>query len=526
MIQTQETERTKLDSWMHSLEYLEKAGKRLEIQSACSESDESKILAMTACRQDIYFFFENFLWTVDPREGMEPNHFPFILFDYQKDYIAWLLERIKAQEDGLVEKSRDMGVTWVTMGVVYWAWLFEDIFTGTIGSRKEDFVDDKTIKSLFGIMDYFLITTPTWMLPPGFTLNRHRSHMRLYNPSNQNILMGESANKNFGRGSRNTIVIYDEFAFWEYAEDAWLAGGDATKTRIAISTPCGDNKFKRLRFSRKVPVKTLHWKSHPFKDDAWYEKERARRTDEEVARELDISYDMSVRGRVYEEWMHVPFQVFKYNEELPLFCSWDFGGTDDTAIIWWQIDFETGKIYILDCYWNHGKTIGFYVPFITGKLTVEEEYAYSKKDRAVIEAHKDWKKAVHYGDPAGRSRNQVTNTSVLQELKKYKIHVLTNTKANEWEIRKTHTKLLLRNVVCNDNQRTQYLSECMKNAKYPEQRDGTVISRKPIHDWTSHFRTAVEFFAVNYEHTGRGTRTRDTIVGKAKEVRRLASATY
>ena len=207
MIQTQETERTKLDSWMHSPEYLEKAGKRLEIQSACSESDESKILAMTACRQDIYFFFENFLWTVDPREGMEPNHFPFILFDYQKDYIAWLLERIKAQEDGLVEKSRDMGVTWVTMGVVYWAWLFEDIFTGTIGSRKEDFVDDKTIKSLFGIMDYFLITTPTWMLPPGFTLNRHRSHMRLYNPSNQNILMGESANKNFGINTAADFLI-------------------------------------------------------------------------------------------------------------------------------------------------------------------------------------------------------------------------------------------------------------------------------------------------------------------------------
>ena len=533
MIQEQQTERKKLDEWMESPEYQAKVGQRLTIHSACEESNESKVLAMTACRQDIFFFFENFLWTYDPREGMEPNHFPFILFDFQKDYISWLVARIKGQEDGLVEKSRDMGVTWVTMGMVYYSWLFEDIFTGTVGSRKEDFVDDKTIKSLFGVLDYFLTTTPTWMLPPGFTLNKHRSHMRLYNPMNQNIVMGESANKNFARGSRNTVIIYDEFAYFPDAEEAWLAGGDATRTRIAISTPAGENKFKRLRFSKKLPIKTLHWKLHPLKDEAWYEKEKGRRTEEEIARELDISYDLSVRGRVYPEWMYVAFQSFTYNEELPLYISMDFGLTDNTAIIWWQVDLAQDKVYILDCYTNHGKTISFYIPFFTGRVNADEEYMYSKKDLAVIRSHEGWKRAVFYGDPAGTSRNQVTNTSVIGELRKYKIHVVTNTKATEFEVRRTQTKLLLRKVVCNDNERTQYLSECIKNAKYPEQRDGNVISKSPVHNFTSHYRTAIEYFAVNYEWMGRGVRVMDTIVGQRKSDKkdlstsqRLSSVTY
>ena len=64
--------------------------------------------------------------TFDPRNaeiGL-PTIIPFILFKKQKDYINWLLERWKSREDGLTEKSRDMGVSWLCVAFSVWMWIF------------------------------------------------------------------------------------------------------------------------------------------------------------------------------------------------------------------------------------------------------------------------------------------------------------------------------------------------------------------------------------------------------------------
>ena len=69
------------------------------------------------------------------------------------------------------------------------------------------------------------------------------------------------------------------------------------------------------------------------------------------------------------------YGVFNYDDNLPLYVSWDFGFSDDCAIIWAQ---PTGrKLRIIDTYRNNGKTIDFYIPFITG-ITPSDGYKYSK----------------------------------------------------------------------------------------------------------------------------------------------------
>ena len=491
-----EREAAKIKAYLESPEYQEKLTQRLQINDACLRSAEARALTYELCKSDPIFYVENFGWTFDPRRN--PHHFPFILFDYQKDALFWIIAHIREGKDGLIEKSRDMGVTWLIVWALYYLWKFDEAFSGLAGSYKEAEVDDRGDRSFFGKLDYAIRNTPKWLLPKKFKFKDHRQRMKLVNPENYNIIQGDTMNSDFSRGSRRSVVYLDEGASWEYFRDAWRSAGDATPCRLTVSTPKGRNAFSELRESG-IDVLTLHWKLHPFKDQELYEYEKNRRTEEDVAQELDISYHKSQVGRVYPEWDMVKYEAAPYNQELPLYISWDFGQTDDTAMIWWQT--KGNQAIIIDSYSNRGKTIDFYVPFVTG-VRPSESLFYSKRDYEVIDAHAGWKRAIHFGDPAGRFTNQVTNQSVMGVLKQYGINVLFREEAKDFQSRKTASKLLMRNLIVNENDRNKDLGIAIENARYPEVSRGggsDIRSIKPIHDWTSHFRSSFEYFAVNWQ---------------------------
>lgn len=494
-------ERKKMQEWMSSPAYDEKLTQRLKINDACMRNREAQILTFQLCKDDPIFFIENFGWTFDPRPEHEPHHFPFILFDYQKTAVEWIIDHIKNGGDGLIEKSRDMGATWLFMICMLYMWRFEDVFSGLVGSYKESLVDDRTEASLFGKLDYQLSNTPKWLLPARFSFKEHRQKLKLVNPENFNIIQGDTMNPRFSRGSRRSIVFLDEGASWDYFNEAWEAAGNTTPCRLTCSTPYGHNSFAVLKESGKPDVLTLHWRLHPLKDEAWYEYQKTRCTDEEVAQELDISYNRSMEGRVYPEWDTVEWGIFPYDDRAPLYISWDYGFNDDTAMIWWQPRLD-GKVAIIDAHSRSKKLIDFFVPFVTGYVVSDKNFEYSKYELEMIERHKGWKPAIHFGDPAGRFTNQITNTSVHDVLKQYGIHVNFLEEAKDFQSRKTATKLLLRRVVVNDCEGTKQLSLAMENAAYPKTRQGgkeDFNTVKPIHNWTAHYRSACEYFSVNYE---------------------------
>lgn len=90
----------------------------------------------------------------------------------------------------------------------------------------------------------------------------------------------------------------------------------------------------------------LHWSIHPEKDQTWYERESARMTPDEIARELDINYSMSVSGKVFSsfnEMKHVT-KKFEVNPHRPVYRIWDFGRCN--AVLYAQID-EHGRKRLL-----------------------------------------------------------------------------------------------------------------------------------------------------------------------------------
>lgn len=489
---------------------------RLKLNDASERRIEARTMLYQLCKRDenpaegCIFFIENFGWTFDPRK--EVKHIPFFLFDYQKDAIRWLVDHIDNGRDGLIEKSRDMGVTWIVVWVFLWYWLFRDGTNLLMGSYKEKLVDDRTDDSLFGRLDYSLRSLPKWMIPKGFNEKKHRNHLKLINPVNGNLIAGESMSAEFGTGMRKLAVFFDELGAWDYAQAAWRTTGDVTSCRIANSTPKGFNFYAKLRQSG-IDVLTLHWTRHPLKDQQWYDFERSRRDEVEIAQELDISYHASQEGRVYPEWNENNVEVgqFEYDPGLPLYVGWDFGKTDDTAIIWAQ-PFD-GKLRIIDTYSKSGKNIDFFVPFITG-IVPSDSYQYTTAEYQIIDEHRNWKRGVHFGDPAGRFKNGVTDATVLSVLRDHGIMVNYRDSWKEHQNRKRAAKSIIQNgIELNNNNRSDDFNLCMQNAAYPTptvEGEKMIRSVKPKHDWTSHFRSAFEYLCLGIsEYTFRQAKPRD-----------------
>ena len=282
------------------------------------------------CSNDILFWINVFCWTKDPRK--DPDIIPFICYDaYQDDTILEIQKAIDEQYDLLGEKSRDMGLTWKVDYVLQHKFLFEDGSDFRIGSRKEEFVDRiGDIDTIFEKLRFNLEKQPKFLMPSGFDWRKHSGYMKLLNPHNSNAIIGEAANEDFGSGGRRKAVFLDEFSKWDkrVAEAAWTATADVTNCRIVVSTPKGSgNKFAILAKGTKEKIRklTLHWTLHPEKSKGayffdkdgktkimidledprmafnvwkrgtrvrspWYDYECERRSETDVAQELDINY--------------------------------------------------------------------------------------------------------------------------------------------------------------------------------------------------------------------------------------------
>ncbi|MEX5768806.1 TerL protein [Serratia nematodiphila] len=236
--------------------------------------------------------------TVDPRnvERGLPARIPFLLFPKQEEWIQWFVEHWWASKPGITEKTRDMGMSWLTVGMASSLCLFNrGVFAG-FGSRKEEYVDKiGSPKSLFDKARNFISLLPV-EFRGGWSAKQHAPHMRILFPETESAMTGE-AGDGIGRGDRTSFYIVDESAFLErpYLVDASLSA--TTNCRQDISTPNGmANSFAERRHSGKIDVFTFHWRDDPRKDQAWYDKQVEELDAVTVAQEIDINYSASVEG--------------------------------------------------------------------------------------------------------------------------------------------------------------------------------------------------------------------------------------
>jgi len=223
-----------------------------------------------ACQLDPIFFVNGFVWTYDTRK--EPaTKVPFILYHYQEQAFKEILSAIN-DHDLLIEKSRDMGASWLCVMAFLWSWLFTKRKSFLFVSRVEDYVDASgNPKSLFWKLDFALDNLPLFLKPIGYNKNIHRRKMHIENPENGSVIDGESTTRSVARGDRRSAILLDEFADVEEGFSVLSSTRDATPCRIFNSTPKGTgNAFYYMR-EREIQKLRMHWTVHPDKAKGLYE---------------------------------------------------------------------------------------------------------------------------------------------------------------------------------------------------------------------------------------------------------------
>jgi hypothetical protein len=268
---------------------------------------------MARCAADPVHWFNTWVWTYnpkivgrrDPETGEKLSPFlRFKLWPKQVEFIHWISARMDAEEQGLCEKSRDAGVSYLCVGFALHQWLYNPGFSATFGSRKVDYVDKKNNpNSLFHKMRIMLDRLPEWMLPEGFDRRKHDTKLMLFNPANEAVITGEGG-ENMGRGGRSTLYVLDEAAHVDNADAIEAALTGNTDCIIWVSSVNGTgNLFYKKRHGggedqglRLDQIFRFHYTDDPRKTPEWVKAKKRQTTAVAWAQEYEIDYSASLEG--------------------------------------------------------------------------------------------------------------------------------------------------------------------------------------------------------------------------------------
>jgi hypothetical protein len=450
--------------------------------------------------------------------GVDTRFIPFARQVEMLDFFqACLKEDDGPLVDGVVSKCRDVGASWIMCAFALWGWLYESPWQVRLISRKKDLVESRSADSLFWKIDYLFNRLPKWMVPSKSEYNDVDLHFT--NLLNGNEISGESTTSKAVRGGRATWVGYDEAAFIEDFLHTWSAAQAVADSRFAISTESmkQGRDFWNLSQNKKIPEPparfAIDWWQNPTLADEWLDKTRSRyMSSHDLAgfeREVLRNPFGDSESFVYPEAHGMALSMeHAYNPQYAQYTTIDPGVRDDCAIVFLQTEPFTGLIHVLDSYSNSGKPADFYGTILTGKPE-SGQWEYDMEALRIMDWTRNRPRATVYGDVAGWNQEAATMESFFSRLQKYEIyavrdrdqggHVIQSKRAarSHRGRREALREIMPRLRFANTPGAAKVL-EALEMHRYKEA-DRAVQSeeRTPLHDWTSHLTSALEYFAVN-----------------------------
>ncbi len=270
------------------------------------------------CAKDPVYFLNNYGYVFDITKNTISN---LTLFEFQEEVVRGYVEN----KNSIVLKARQMGFSVITSGFVCWKMLFNEneriLIVANDGAGARRF-----LASVKQFLDYL----PDFLRPDMIPTNNTQQIVF----SNGSWCKAVASGGNAGRGETLTMLILDETAFIDNAEEIWMAAGLALSAEsakcIMISTPNGTGglyhstwteTIKRTKVDKNSFVGTeAHWKRHPvyakgleerfdehgrkYYWSPWYEKqcELMKYDKVKIAQELDLSFEGSA-AVVIESWI-------------------------------------------------------------------------------------------------------------------------------------------------------------------------------------------------------------------------------
>lgn len=521
-----------LQQYYESEEYLAKLQAKIN-ELMYLEADPNARLrhTMDMYSVDSVAFIEQFGWVKIPEYDNAVK--PFFLMQYQIDIIHKLqtAEADSEEHEILVDKLREMGLTWLLVWYMIWRWLYTKGWSAFVLSRTETEVDDGSNNpdnSIFGKIRWSLAKLPIWMRPDGFRAKGKKGTstdmaLRLLNPQMGTSINGSTTNANAGRSRRYSFTFIDEAFFVENFGSVYTALQSVSRIKVFVSTARAGFTYKNLmeRCKRMGDYVTLDWKMNRFKDQVWYDNQKSKaEIDESVLKELEVSYSINPKAQYYPEISQAVVKPIEYDPKLPLYVSIDIGNQDLTVLVFTQYD---GKnILVPACYANKKKPLEWYLPFLNwtwfvgkvGQPIPQMEMNpshYSDFQNEFFKRIMSWNKPkAYFGELAHFQKVMPLNKSVASELARYgnpgnRITLICNKNAVRFEPRRMATTAILPKTIFNaSDPYVMELFDAIQNSRYANSVKSTSeeASKKPLHDLEiADYRSAFENFAVNFPRT-------------------------
>jgi hypothetical protein len=503
----------KLQAWYDGPEYLSKLRAKIEVLKKM-EGDEyiraGQILDVYSV--DPIRFIEDFC--LIPVAKLDGSAKPFFLWDYQKELIRKFQEMEMGNEEVefLVDKPREMGITWTICAYFLWRYLFTPNYSAFILSRTEEEVDDGTRTpegSIFSKIRWMHDRLPRYLIPESYQKKVTRGtttdmNLKLINLNIGSSLTGSSTNSSAGRSRRYSTVFVDEIFYIERFQEVFRSLQSVSKVKLFASTVKYGRQFEDFMktLKEKGTYMSLSWKDHPFKDQEWYDGIVAKAesmNDPDMLREVQATYAVSSKSQYYPGIAKARIETFEYSPALPLYVSLDLGGKQDlTVLVWWQFDGSTFKC--LDSYHNRDRAVDWYVPFLNPDALWSPD-SYSEFQRKEIEKWRKRKKPVMYfGEADHFAARHPTNTSSAQVLAKYGVRLMYNQYAIQYEPRRKAMEALFPRMSFNAGaEGAMRVYDAIAQSRYVGNVRATTEMLKPIHDAEiADFRAAAENGASSF----------------------------
>lgn len=552
---------------------------------------EDEIREYLRCANSLPYFALHYCFAlhVDDPEGAQPRRLPAY------PYIRELLTTLQVPSNTVSDKSRQMLTSWLYMAAFLSDLLFVANTPMLVASRRQKEVDDggaeSTVDSLLGKLRFMHERLPRFLWHPvTFKLFRATSTVT------GSYVRGETgAGGQVARGPAYRRALADEFAYAQRSESMFTGLKQSCKRGLHLNSTANGkgNAFYRLVHSKTTSFTKirLHWTKHPeyaaglaclcgwsSRADAgapvaqfeahrttcrrqagpaptspWYRLQQQDFTPEQVAQDIDISYERSTNARVfdgYDAGRHV-FDVaaaldrrtgqpigdlrvgetdLEYRRRVlpglldpgkPLVIFWDFGVSDETAVHLGQVvDEATQATVWLDEVLDRGKAWTYYhrhimsvwypsyleacgwTPDRLQAWADRKELDWSTRPLCVpdfqTEVPRGCLPVYHAGDPAGRQRDS-SLSSWTRNLANAEPPMLLQTvpfaKPDDGSMLDwiDHVRDRVRRDQIHLTNLCTRLADALSDWRWPTDKDGNVLPGRqmPVHDKHSHSATAL-----------------------------------
>ena len=253
------------------------------------------------CAKSATYFMKKYCMIQHPTKGKIPFH----LYPYQEDS----LQEFQDNDRVIILKSRQLGISTLIAGYALWMILFQNDKNVLVVA-----IDQNTSKNLVTKVRVMFDNLPSWLKLKAVESNK--LSMRL---SNGSQIKAVSSTGTSGRSEALSLVIIDEAAFVDGAEELWASLQQTLSTGgqgILLSTPngtgnffhkmwtkaeAGENKFKTLR---------LPWQVHPERTQEWRDRQDTELGLRLAAQECDCDFSTSGNTVVSPELITYYMQTY------------------------------------------------------------------------------------------------------------------------------------------------------------------------------------------------------------------------